>query len=106
MPIIPASNATPALDTVIVVDTSTNLSCSTTPLPTPMGISRLFVSSSHRRLGIARSLLDAAAATFIHGCPLNPKQGHVAFSQPTGMGQAVMAHWGCTRVYEEYSIND
>jgi N-acetyltransferase len=66
-----------------------------------MGISRLFVSSSHRRMGIAQSLLDAAAATFIHGCPLDPKKGQVAFSQPTGMGQAVMEHWGCTKVYEE-----
>ena len=86
---------------IVTVDTTTNLSCSPTPLRTPMGISRLFVSSSHRRLGIAHSLLDAAAATFIHGCPLDPLKGHVAFSQPTGMGQAVMTHWGCTRVYEE-----
>ncbi|KAF8899827.1 hypothetical protein CPB84DRAFT_1680939, partial [Gymnopilus junonius] len=87
----------------IPVDTSTGLFCSPTPLPTPMGISRLFVSSSHRRLGIARALLDAAAATFVHGCPLDPALGQVAFTQPTSMGQAVMKSWGKggVRVYEE-----
>jgi N-acetyltransferase len=63
-----------------------------------MAISRLLVSSSHRRLGIAHSLLGAAAATFIHGYP---KKGQVAFSQPARLGQAVMKHWGCTKVYEE-----
>ncbi|KDR72537.1 hypothetical protein GALMADRAFT_73748 [Galerina marginata CBS 339.88] len=89
--------------TPIPVDAATNLFCSPTPLPTPMGISRLFVSSSHRRLGIARTLLDAAAATFIHGCPLDSCNGQVAFSQPTGMGQAVMKSWGKggVRVFEE-----
>ncbi|KAF8962290.1 hypothetical protein BDZ97DRAFT_1825464, partial [Flammula alnicola] len=87
----------------IPVDAETNLFCSPTPLPTPMGISRLFVSSSHRRLGIAQALLDASAATFIHGCPLSPRNGQVAFSQPTGMGQAVMKNWGKggVRVFEE-----
>jgi N-acetyltransferase len=89
--------------TTVIVDTDTNLCCSPEPLSTPMGISRLFVSSSHRRLGIAQSLLDAASATFIHGCPLDPTTGQVAFSQPTGMGQAIMKSWGKggVRVYEE-----
>ena len=68
-----------------------------------MGISRLFVSSSHRRLGIAQALLDAATATFVYGCPLDQRIGQVAFSQPTSMGQAVMKSWGGdgVRVYEE-----
>ena len=103
MAIIPPSSPPDCSNTTIpiIVDSATNLSCSPTPLRTPMGISRLFVSSSHRRLGIAHSLLGAAAATFIHGCPLDPHKGQVAFSQPTGMGQAVMTRWGCTRVYEE-----
>ena len=89
--------------TAVPVDTSTGLFCSPTPLPTAMGISRLFVSSSHRRLGIAKALLDAAAATFIHGCPLDPASGQIALTQPTSMGQAVMKSWGKggVRVYEE-----
>jgi len=110
MAVVPSpSSATPQnsksaeVSAAIIVDTETNLCCSPEPLPTPMGIPRLFVSSSHRRLGIARSLLDTAAATFIHGCPLDPTAGQVAFSQPTGMGQAVMKSWGKggVRVYEE-----
>ena len=88
---------------VVSVDHSTGLFCSPKPLPTPMGIPRLFVSTSHRRMGIARHLLDAAAETFIHGCPLDQTKGQVAFSQPTGMGQKVMLDWGKggVRVFEE-----
>ncbi|PPR02257.1 hypothetical protein CVT24_011606 [Panaeolus cyanescens] len=87
----------------IIVDINTNLYCNPTPLPTPMGIPRIFVSSSFRRQGIAKHLLNAAARTFIHGCPLDPLKGQAAFSQPTGMGQAVMMDWGkgAVRVYEE-----
>ncbi|KAH9477964.1 N-acetyltransferase ECO1 [Psilocybe cubensis] len=88
---------------LVLVDSDTGLFCSPELLPTTMGIPRLFVSHSHRRLGIARALLDAAAATFIHGCPLTPDSGQIAFSQPTGMGQKVMENWGRghIRVYEE-----
>ncbi|KAF5382146.1 hypothetical protein D9615_004240 [Tricholomella constricta] len=88
---------------LILVDTSTGLFCHPTPLPTPLGISRLFVPYSYRRQGIARHLLSAAAETFIHGCPLYPKKGQVAFTQPTGDGNAVMMEWGGggVRIYEE-----
>ncbi|KAF8226903.1 hypothetical protein L208DRAFT_1460701 [Tricholoma matsutake] len=85
------------------IDASTGVFCHPTPLPTPLGISRIFVSSSHRRRGIASKLLSAAAETFIHGCPLDPRKGHVAFTQPTGDGSAVMLRWGggCVRIYED-----
>ncbi|GLB40571.1 putative zinc-finger of acetyl-transferase ESCO [Lyophyllum shimeji] len=88
--------------TLVAVDTSTGLFCHPAPLPTPLGISRLFVPSAHRRQGIARHLLSAAADTFIHGCPLDPRKGHVAFTQPTGDGHAVMMKWGRggVRIYE------
>lgn len=79
------------------------LFCSPTPLPTPLGIPRLFVSSAHRHKGIAQTLLDAAARSFIHGCPLRPELGQVAFSQPTRAGRGVMEKWGKggIRIYEE-----
>jgi N-acetyltransferase len=85
------------------VDVGAGLFCHPTPLPTPLGILRIFVSSSHRRQGIASKLLSAAAETFIHGCPLDPLKGHVAFTQPTGDGSAVMHQWGGggVRIYEE-----
>ena len=85
------------------VDLSAGLFCHPMPLPTPLGIPRIFVSSSHRRQGIASKLLSAAAETFIHGCPLDPGKGHVAFTQPTGAGSAIMQRWGKggVRIYEE-----
>lgn len=87
----------------IPVDPSTNLYVCPTPLPTPMGIPRLFVSSTHRRLGIASRLLTAAADTFILGYPLDPAKGEVAFTQPTGAGKSVLEKWGKggVRIYEE-----
>ncbi|KAL5511687.1 IFM1 [Sanghuangporus vaninii] len=71
-----------------------NLYCKPKELPTAMGIPRLFVSSAHRRKGIAKALLDGAARTFIHGCKLDPSKGEIAFSQPTSVGRTVMQKWG------------
>jgi N-acetyltransferase len=77
--------------------------CSPNPIPATLGIPRLFVAPSHRRQGVARALLDAAAKTAILGCPLNPNSGQIAFSQPTASGHAVMKNWGgqSIRIYEE-----
>lgn len=88
---------------LVAVDTTSGLFCHPEALPTPLGIPRLFVSSAHRRQGIASRLLSAAAATFIHGCPLDPVNGDVAFTQPTEGGHAVMQNWGGggVRIYEE-----
>ncbi|KAF8184876.1 hypothetical protein K438DRAFT_1551536, partial [Mycena galopus ATCC 62051] len=88
---------------LVSVDTSSGIFCHPAPLPTPLGIPRLFVSSTHRRQGVASKLLSAAAETFIYGCPLDPRKGEVAFTQPTGDGSAVMHRWGGggVRIYEE-----
>lgn len=88
---------------MITVDASTSLYCSPEPLPTPLGISRMFVSSSYRRLGIASRLLTAAADNFIHGVTLDPVKGEVAFTQPTASGKALMEKWGKkgARIYRE-----
>ncbi|KAG8843105.1 hypothetical protein FRB96_004354 [Tulasnella sp. 330] len=79
------------------------LYCDPNPLPTPLGIPRIFVPSEHRRQGVAQALLTSAARTFVFGCPLDPKKGEVAFSQPTSAGRAVMTKWGggCVRIFEE-----
>ena len=98
------SKAEPNISPILIpVDASSNLYVHPAPLPTPMGIPRLFVSSQHRRLGIASQLLDQAAKTFILGCPLDPAKGDVAFTQPTGAGKAVLEKWGHggVRIYEE-----
>ncbi|KAJ7581424.1 hypothetical protein C8J56DRAFT_1006285 [Mycena floridula] len=96
-------SSSPPTATLVTVDASTGLFCYPKALPTPLGIPRLFVPSTHRRLGIASQLLSAAARTFIHGCPLDPKKGQVAFTQPTGDGNALMNSWGKggVRIYEE-----
>lgn len=88
---------------LVAVDSGSGLFCHPNLLPTPMGVPRLFVPSAYRRQGIASALLNAAAATFIHGCPLDPKRGEVAFTQPTGDGKALMINWGsgAARIYEE-----
>lgn len=88
---------------LITVDASTSLYCSLELLPTPLGIARMFVSSSYRRLGIASRLLTAAAENFIHGVTLDPAKGEVAFTQPTASGKALMEKWGKrgARVYRE-----
>ena len=72
-------------------------------LPTPVGISRVFVARDHRCKGIGHALLDAMSQTFIHACPLDPVKGQIAFSQPTGDGRRLMESWGRgkIRVYEE-----
>ncbi|KAF7984983.1 hypothetical protein HWV62_9948 [Athelia sp. TMB] len=82
---------------------SSSLFVHPTPLPTPLGIPRLFTASAFRRLGVASHLLDAAARTFVHGCELSGKKGEVAFTQPTGAGAGVMRGWGGggVRIYEE-----
>jgi|SRR5216683_3103023 N-acetyltransferase len=88
---------------LVVVDTNSSLFCKPEPLPTPMGIPRVFVPSAFQRRGIALRLLDAAAVNFVHGCPLNPRQGEVAFTQPTASGKALMEKWGGggVRIYQE-----
>ncbi|KAI0306538.1 hypothetical protein B0F90DRAFT_1623082 [Multifurca ochricompacta] len=88
---------------LVSVDPSSSLFCKPEPLSTPMGIPRLFVPSAYRRRDIALRLLDAAAATFVHACPLDPHRGEVAFTQPTASGKALMEKWGRggARIYQE-----
>ena len=99
----PSTPHTPSRGDLITVDASTSLYCSPEPLPTPLGIPRMFVSSSYRRLGIASRLLTTAAENFIHGITLDPAKGEVAFTQPTTSGKALMEKWGGkgARVYRE-----
>ncbi|KAJ7739708.1 hypothetical protein DFH07DRAFT_77697 [Mycena maculata] len=99
----PSSDAESTPISTALVDTRSGIFCHPAALPTPLGIPRLFVSSAHRRQGVASKLLSAAAETFVYGCKLDPRQGQVAFSQPTGDGSAVMHRWGGggVRIYEE-----
>lgn len=86
-----------------LVTIDTGLFCRPAPIPTPLGIARLFVVKAHRRKGIASKILDVAVKTFVQGCVLDPGKGQVAFTQTTGDGLAVMKSWGGQnmRIYEE-----
>lgn len=98
-----ASPLPPPTARLVSVDTNSSLFCRPEPLSTPMGIPRVFVPSAFQRRGIALRLLDAAAMTFVHGCPLSPRLGEVAFTQPTASGKALMEKWGGggVRIYQE-----
>lgn len=91
------------LPQLALVHVDGGLFCNPERLPTPAGIPRLFVSSVHRRKGIAEALLDAICGNFIHGCQLDPLNGELAFSQPTSLGRTVMEKYGKggIRVFEE-----
>ena len=84
-------------------DNDGGIYCDPKPLPTPMGIPRMFVPAEYRHRGIASHLLEAAAKNFIYGCPLDQSKGEVAFSQPTSAGRGVMMHWGKggVRIFQE-----
>lgn len=67
---------------------------SPTPIPTPLGIHRLYTIPSYRQLSLVTQLLDAACSNTIYGCTFDPAKGEVAFSQPTESGRKVMEKWG------------
>lgn len=56
-----------------------------------LGISRIWVSRSHRRKGIASILLDCARSNFFYGIEI-PKE-MIAFSQPTQSGGSLAKKW-------------
>lgn len=91
------------LPDLVLVDSESGLYCHPEKVPAAMGVSRVFVSTSFRRKGIAAALLRAGARTFIHGCPLRFEDGTVAFSQPTDSGRKFMESFGsgCIGIYEE-----
>ncbi|KAJ9620939.1 hypothetical protein H2203_007525 [Taxawa tesnikishii (nom. ined.)] len=59
--------------------------------PALLGISRIWVSNSCRKQGIASSLLDCVQKTFRHGVVM-PKD-LIAFSQPTESGASLARKW-------------
>jgi N-acetyltransferase len=56
-----------------------------------LGVSRIWTSKSHRKLGVATSLLDQARTNFFYGIEVPKKM--VAFSQPTESGGQLARKW-------------
>ncbi|WVQ62728.1 uncharacterized protein L199_000876 [Kwoniella botswanensis] len=71
-----------------------NVTCDPAPLPTPLGIHRLYISPSYRSNNLSYHLLNASCSNTVYGCTFDPITGDVAFSQPTQSGRAVMERWG------------
>ncbi|OXG46127.1 hypothetical protein J010_05855 [Cryptococcus neoformans] len=71
-----------------------SVTCDPTPLPTPLGIHRLYTTPSYRSHSLSSRLLDVACEHTVYGCTFDPKKGEVAFSQPTESGRGVMERWG------------
>ncbi|KAH7137984.1 hypothetical protein B0J11DRAFT_545890 [Dendryphion nanum] len=63
---------------------SSSISFGTAAEHAMLGISRIWTSNLHRKLGIASRLLDSARSDFLYGMTL--EKGMVAFSQPTESG--------------------
>lgn len=70
---------------------SSSITASTTADAALLGISRIWVSKSHRGQGIAIELLDYARNNFFYGMEV-PKD-LVAFSQPTDSGGQLAKRW-------------
>ncbi|CAG8467749.1 12355_t:CDS:10 [Cetraspora pellucida] len=88
------------------VGTSNNGSavfCFTKPIQAVCGINRIWVSRPHRRKGIATKLLNVVREKFMYGCILKPSD--LAFSQPTGDGQAFAAHYTGVMEFLVYAEN-
>ena len=76
---------------VVAMSKSSSISVSTTPGVALVGISRIWVSKSHRGRGVAIDLLDCARTNFFYGVEA-PKE-YVAFSQPTESGGRLAERW-------------
>lgn len=70
---------------------SSCVSIANTPNAAMLGISRIWVSSLHRKHGIARRLLDSARSNFFYGMTVDKTK--VAFSQPTESGGQLARKW-------------
>ena len=75
-----------------------------TPLPTLVGVHRIWTSSSYRRSSLASLLLDAVASRFIYAAPISvtARKDVVAFSQPTGAGMALARRWTGTKAFKVF----
>ncbi|CAG8483584.1 854_t:CDS:2 [Scutellospora calospora] len=75
--------------------------CFTKPIGAVCGINRVWVSKPYRRKGVATKLLDIVREKFVYGCILRPND--LAFSQPTGDGQAFAAKYTGTIEFLVYA---
>ncbi|GAA5836365.1 hypothetical protein JCM5353_002498 [Sporobolomyces roseus] len=85
-------------------DDSSSIFCSPTPLPTILGVHRIWTSTSSRRSGLATKLLDHMARSYVYACPIGVgrRTFDVAFSQPTGKGMELARRWTGSREFKVF----
>ncbi|GAA5916432.1 ESCO family N-acetyltransferase [Sporobolomyces salmoneus] len=78
--------------------------CSSEPLPTLLGVHRIWTSTSSRRHGLASRLLDHMARRYLYACPIKQerRKEDVAFSQPTGKGKDLATRWTGTEAFKVF----
>ncbi|SCZ98339.1 BZ3500_MvSof-1268-A1-R1_Chr7-1g09101 [Microbotryum saponariae] len=78
--------------------------CDPNPVPTLLGIHRIWTCSTYRRKGLGTKMLDLIAARCIYGAPISQERRRldVAFSQPTGKGHALAARWTGTKAFRVF----
>lgn len=76
---------------VLATSKSSSISVSTAADIALLGISRIWVSKSHREQGLAIDLLDCARSNFFYG--VEAPKDLVAFSQPTESGGRLAERW-------------
>lgn len=77
-----------------------SLCCSTVRVPAECGVRYVWVNRSHRRMGIARALVEALRAHLLQGRCI--AREHVAFSQPTNDGHAFALRYAGTPRFTVY----
>jgi hypothetical protein len=76
----------------VPADTNSSSICvSEAPKPAILGISRIWTSNSHRKHGVATTLLNSARSNFLYGMTVGKEE--VAFSQPTESGGKLARNW-------------
>ena len=90
-PVVQAKPAENIADDVKAVSRSSSLSVVTSPDIALLGISRIWISKSHRGRGLAMELLDCARNNFFYG--VGAPKSLVAFSQPTDSGGRLAERW-------------
>ncbi|MBW0529957.1 hypothetical protein O181_069672 [Austropuccinia psidii MF-1] len=77
-------------------DAASELYCSPKPQKALLGIHRIWTSPNHRRLGLAKKLLNSVAMTCIYNLPIQQHQDRrklIAFSQPSESGMKLAMNW-------------
>ncbi|KAJ4348119.1 uncharacterized protein N0V89_009491 [Didymosphaeria variabile] len=70
---------------------SSSICVSEAPKSAILGVSRIWTSKSHRKHGVATTLLNAARSNFLYGMTIGKEE--VAFSQPTESGGRLARKW-------------